>query len=205
MDPVTAVTPPVPVNYTTDSTYYLIYYSSLTGRGCVGSAVAVTGAVIDDEVTLQEADTGSCAADTSCLLDATSSQCAGVTDGLVSTAEIVVSYREDGSSLVLCDTSNPDADQDTCVINPPICDGSSIYPSCTYFLVTGDGADRCAGRPSERQPPRRGRRCRIHRVLQQRRVHPVRCDERVSELALDWGSISKFAFPCILVSTGTYI
>jgi hypothetical protein len=137
MDPETAVTPPVPVNFTTDSTYYLIYYDSLTGRGCTGSAVGIVGAVIGDTLTLQKADSGNCAADVSCILDPTSQQCATINDGLINTAEIVVSYREGGNSLVLCDTSNPDAEQDTCVIDPPICDASSVYPSCTYFLLTG--------------------------------------------------------------------
>lgn len=137
MDPETAVTPPIPVNFTTDSTYYLIYYSSLSARGCVGSAVSIAGNVIDDDWTIRKADSANCAADTSCLLDPTSTQCSSINDGLISTAQIKVSYREDGTSLILCDTSNPDADQDTCVIDPPICDDSSIYPSCTYFLVTG--------------------------------------------------------------------
>jgi len=135
-DPESIVTPPIPVDFSLNSTYYLIYFESLDSRNCIGTSVAIEGGMVGDRKTFQTANSGSCAADTACLLDPTSPRCISVIGGQVDTAEIRVTYNEVGS-LQLCDTSNVGAGEDLCLLNPQNCDASSIYPSCTYALLTG--------------------------------------------------------------------
>ena len=127
-DPVSIVTPPVPVDFHLNSTYYLIYYESQGARGCFGTAVAIEGGVIGDRTTFQTAEAGLCSAETTCLLDPTSPQCIEVTGGQLTTADIQITYTPRGS-IQLCDTSNVNAGEDLCLLDPPQCDASSIYPS----------------------------------------------------------------------------
>jgi hypothetical protein len=100
--------------------------------------MAAEGGVIGDTINLQRAESssGSCAAELSCLLDPFSNECFFLTKGLINTAAIVVNYTDDGSLLV-CDDSNQVVGQQFCTVNPPICEKSNIYPSCTDSVVTG--------------------------------------------------------------------
>ena len=136
-DPESIVTPPIPVDFALNSTYYLIYYESQGARGCFGTSVAIEGGVIGDRKTFQTADTGLCSAETTCLIDPISPQCVNATGGTLNTADIQITYTARGS-LQLCDTSNVEVGEDLCLLDPPQCDASSLYPSCTYILVTGE-------------------------------------------------------------------
>jgi hypothetical protein len=135
-EPAKIVTPPVPVDYPLNSTYYFLYYESEGSRGCFGSAVALEGGVIGDRKTFLLANTGQCSEETTCLLDPTSPSCIAVTGGALDTADLQVTRTSTGS-LQLCDTSNVEAGEDLCLLDPPNCDASSLYFSCAYVAVTG--------------------------------------------------------------------
>ncbi|KAL3921617.1 MAG: hypothetical protein SGILL_002655, partial [Bacillariaceae sp.] len=132
-DPESIVTPPAQVDFQLNSTYYLIYYESQGSRGCFGSSVAIEGGVIGDRKTIQTSDSGLCSADTTCLIDPISPQCINATGGRLDTADIEITLTARGS-LQLCDTSNVNAGEDLCLLDPPNCDTSSLYPACTYNL-----------------------------------------------------------------------
>jgi hypothetical protein len=137
-EPEEAMTPPASVFFPLNMTYYAIFFESLDNRNCFGTAVAVEGGVVGDRKIYQKADSGAdCAAETSCLLDPPSSHCTAVIGGQVDTAQTLVKYTATGS-IQLCDTSNEEVGEDLCVLDPPPCDESSVYTSCTYALITGE-------------------------------------------------------------------
>lgn len=130
------ITPPKPVSYPLNATYYAIFYDT-EGR-CSGSAIAAEGGVVGDSISLQRAESvnRNCAAELSCLLDPFSNECFFVTRGLIQTSTIRVNYTNDGSLLV-CVASGQDLGQTTCSVNPPLCGHNDFYPSCTDSILTG--------------------------------------------------------------------
>lgn len=130
------ITPPKPVQYSLNSTYYTIYYSG-SGR-CSGTAIAANGNVIGDSNDLQKAksDDGNCAFEVSCALDPFSNPCFFTTLGLISTAKVNATYTET-DSLLVCNSADEDNGQQLCTENPKPCRQSSLYPSCSETIVTG--------------------------------------------------------------------
>jgi hypothetical protein len=135
-NPAFYVTPPKPVSYPLNSTFYAIFYET-EGR-CSGSAIAAEGGVIGDTINLQRAsnENGICAAELSCLLDPFSNECFFETKGLINTVTVSVNYTSD-NSLLVCDASGVSFGRPACTVNPPLCEQSNIYPSCTDSVLTG--------------------------------------------------------------------
>lgn len=122
-----------------DKTVYYIYQSA-SDVICGKSAIAIQGYVMEESFSLQRASSGSCSADTRCMLSPSSDGCLELTNNVVNTASVSVSYVEDSSSrLVECDTSNSDVGEDLCVDSILPCSQSSVFPSCSYTLLTGQG------------------------------------------------------------------
>ena len=124
-----------------DQTVYYIYQSASNRSDCDGNAVTIDGQIIGDYFSLQGVppnvgDSTTCAEQSLCALQPTSTQCTSLTTGVVDTSQVSVTIREDGN-LLECNSRNPTAGEQLCTISPPACQNSKEYPDCTYSIVSG--------------------------------------------------------------------
>lgn len=117
------------VQATTNEQYlYLVYYET----NCSSSAVSFRGLVSNNAVTFTGAESGTCSAESICIIDESSPQCLAQT----STVEGTVNAFIIDGQIYDCDTSNPTVDQPECAYQDPnTCYKSSIFPSCTFKEV----------------------------------------------------------------------